>query len=79
MVFSGRPLHSLRVQRKGREMCIRDRVYIAHVTCREALKELIEARGNGVNINGETCTHYLTITKDVLDNPDSVSYTHLVP
>ena len=45
-------------------------VYIAHVTCREALKELIEARGNGVNINGETCTHYLTITKDVLDNPD---------
>ena len=45
-------------------------VYIAHVTCREALKELIEARGNGVNINGETCTHYLTITKDALDNPD---------
>ena len=45
-------------------------LYVAHVTSREALQEIIEAKGNGININGETCTHYLTTTKEVLDNPD---------
>ena len=45
-------------------------LYVAHVTCREALEELLEARGKGINVNGETCTHYLTLTKEVLDNPD---------
>ncbi len=45
-------------------------LYIAHVTSREALAEIIEAKGKGINVNGETCTHYLTTTKDVLDNPD---------
>ena len=45
-------------------------LYIVHVTCREALKEIQEAKGKGINVNGETCTHYLTVTKDVLDHPD---------
>ena len=45
-------------------------LYIAHVTSREALDEIVYARGRGVNVNGETCTHYLTTTKEVLDNPD---------
>lgn len=45
-------------------------LYVAHVTCIEALKEIEEARGKGINVNGETCTHYLTTTKEVLDNPN---------
>lgn len=45
-------------------------LYVAHVTCREAMDQIREAKGNGININGETCTHYLTTTKEVLENPD---------
>lgn len=45
-------------------------LYIAHMTCREALKELLEAKGKGIRVSAETCTHYLTKTKKALDNPD---------
>ena len=45
-------------------------LYIAHVTSREAMAEIQEAKGKGINVNGESCTHYLTTTKEVLDNPD---------
>lgn len=45
-------------------------LYIVHVTCKEALQEIQEAQGKGINVGGETCTHYLTVTKDVLDDPD---------
>lgn len=45
-------------------------LHIAHVTCKEALTEINKAKGNGIRIDGETCTHYVTTTKDVLDNPD---------
>lgn len=45
-------------------------LYVVHVTCREALEELRHARARGINVNGETCTHYLTVTKDALDNED---------
>ena len=34
------------------------------------MDQIREAKGNGININGETCTHYLTTTKEVLENPD---------
>lgn len=45
-------------------------LYIAHMTCREALAQLQAAKGTGQRVYGETCTHYLTTTKEVLDNPD---------
>ena len=45
-------------------------LYVVHVTCREALEELLEAKGKGIRVSGETCTHYLTRTKKELDNPD---------
>ena len=45
-------------------------LHIAHMTCREALAILREAKGKGIRVTGETCTHYLTTTKEVLDNPD---------
>ena len=40
------------------------------MTCREAIAELQKAKGTGQRVSGETCTHYLTTTKEVLDNPD---------
>ncbi|WP_324824182.1 dihydropyrimidinase [Sinanaerobacter sp. ZZT-01] len=45
-------------------------LYIAHMTCREALAALQQAKGTNQKVFGETCTHYLTTTKEVLDNPD---------
>ena len=38
-------------------------LHIAHMTCREALAILREAKGKGIRVTGETCTHYLTTTK----------------
>ena len=31
-------------------------LYVAHVTSREAMDEIQEAKGKGINVNGETCT-----------------------
>ena len=45
-------------------------LYIAHMTCRPALEALLQAKGTGQRVYGETCTHYLTTTKEALDNPD---------
>jgi dihydropyrimidinase len=45
-------------------------LYIAHMTCRGALKALQESKGTNQKVFGETCTHYLITTKEVLDNPD---------
>lgn len=33
-------------------------LYIAHMTCRPALKALLQAKGTGQRVYGETCTHY---------------------
>ena len=43
-------------------------VMIVHMTCREALKELKESGYS--KAYGETCTHYMLATKELLDNPD---------
>lgn len=45
-------------------------LYVVHITCREAVETVQEAQGKGQPVMGETCTHYLTITKEVLENPD---------
>jgi dihydropyrimidinase len=44
-------------------------VYIVHLTCREALEEVIRGRQRGVDVLAETCTQYLYTTKDDLDRP----------
>jgi dihydropyrimidinase len=44
-------------------------LYIVHVTSADALKEIAHARRMGFPILGETCPHYLLLTKDALQRP----------
>ncbi len=44
-------------------------VYIVHVTCSESLREIEQARHEGVRVFGETCPHYLLLTKEELARP----------
>jgi dihydropyrimidinase len=44
-------------------------LYIVHLTCGEALDELIRGKRRGVDVLAETCTQYLYTTKDDLDRP----------
>ncbi|NBB71168.1 MAG: dihydropyrimidinase [Alphaproteobacteria bacterium] len=43
---------------------------IFHVSCTEALAEIRRARAAGVKLFAETCTHYLTLTRDALARDD---------
>jgi len=45
-------------------------IYIVHVTCKEALKEVERARSEGQRVCGETCTHYLTLDDSNLKKPN---------
>lgn len=45
-------------------------LYVVHLTCEEALDELLRGRRRGVNVLAETCTHYLYVTKDDLGRDD---------
>lgn len=45
------------------------RLYVVHVTCREALAEVAAARQRGQAVLAETCTHYLLFTAADLDRP----------
>ena len=45
-------------------------IYIAHVTCKEALEEIARAREAGQRVCGETCTHYLTLDASNLAKPN---------
>ena len=44
--------------------------YIVHVTCRQAVEALANARGSGVEIIGETCPQYLLLDESVYSQPD---------
>ncbi len=45
-------------------------VYIVHVTCREAIDAIRQARTNGQKVFGETCPHYLLLSEDDLRRPN---------
>lgn len=45
-------------------------IYIVHLTCEEALEEVLRGRLRGVDALAETCTQYLYTTKEDLDRPD---------
>ncbi|MCC6791370.1 MAG: dihydropyrimidinase [Thermomicrobiales bacterium] len=45
-------------------------LYVVHLTCREALEEVMRGRMRGVDVVAETCTQYLYITEDDLDRPE---------
>jgi dihydropyrimidinase len=45
-------------------------IYIVHLTCREALDAVAEARRRGQVVMAETCTQYLLLDDSVYDQPD---------
>ncbi len=45
-------------------------IYIVHVTCKEALEEIVRAQEAGQKVSGETCTHYLTLDSSNLKKPN---------
>jgi dihydropyrimidinase len=44
-------------------------IYIVHVTCKEALEAISQARSRGQTVFGETCTQYLLLDDDVYQKP----------
>ena len=44
-------------------------LFVVHVTCEEAVREIRAARDRGLPIFGETCIQYLYLTVDDLDRP----------
>lgn len=44
-------------------------VYVAHVTCRETLAAIAQARARGQRVVAETCLQYLALTSACLDQP----------
>jgi dihydropyrimidinase len=45
-------------------------LYVVHLSCQEALDEVMRGRTRGVDVQAETCTQYLYITEEDLDRPD---------
>jgi|WetSurMetagenome_2_1015567.scaffolds.fasta_scaffold24626_3 dihydropyrimidinase len=54
-------------------------VYIVHVTCEEALWEVIAAASRGVHVTAETCPQYLLLTVDQLAAPDGAKFVLTPP
>ncbi len=45
-------------------------IYVVHVTCKEAVDSIAEARKNGQIVFGETCPQYLLLNDSVYDTSD---------
>lgn len=45
-------------------------VYIVHLSCADALAEIVTAKARGWPVYAETCPHYLTLTDDRYTPPD---------
>lgn len=45
-------------------------LYVAHVTCKEAVDEIGKAMARGQKVCGETCTHYLVLDESNLAKPN---------
>lgn len=45
-------------------------LYIVHLSCRQALEEVAEAKARGEPVYAETCPHYLTFTDELYAEPD---------
>mgnify|MGYP003288122154 CR=1 FL=1 len=45
-------------------------LYVVHVSCKEAIDPIAQARTNDWHAWGETCTQYLFIDETALDQPD---------
>lgn len=45
-------------------------LYVVHVTCREAVEQIAEARSKGIRVWGETCPQYLVLDQSYMAKPD---------
>jgi dihydropyrimidinase len=48
-------------------------VYVVHLSCAAALRQVAEAKASGVRAYAETCPHYLTLTEERYDEPDPLA------
>jgi dihydropyrimidinase len=55
------------------------RLYIVHMSTREALRALIDGRQRGVNVSGETCPQYLLLNREYLDGENGHLFTCVPP
>lgn len=46
------------------------KLYVVHVTCKEAVDEIIRAREKGYQVYGETCPPYLVLDQTALEKPN---------
>ena len=46
------------------------KLYVVHVTCKEAVDEIIKAREKGYDVYGETCPPYLVLDQTALEKPN---------
>lgn len=49
-------------------------IYFFHLTTKESVALVRKAKQEGVDVIAETCTHYLTLTKDKNDGDDGILY-----
>jgi dihydropyrimidinase len=49
---------------------VKSPLYIVHLSCREALHHVREAKSHGQAVFAETCPHYLTLAEDCYEGPD---------
>ncbi len=49
-------------------------IYIFHLSTGEGVQLVRQARHNGQPVLAETCTHYLTLNRDLLDRPDGLHW-----
>ncbi|MBP2077131.1 dihydropyrimidinase [Oceanobacillus polygoni] len=45
-------------------------LYVVHVTCKEAVEQIAEARSKGFSVYGETCPQYLVLDQTYLEKPN---------
>lgn len=51
------------------------KLFIVHLSSEEGINMVGAARGEGLDILAETCTHYLTLTEDMLKREDGLKWT----
>ena len=68
------------VENRAIERCIQiasdtgGRLFIVHLTTAEGVQMVGAARGNGVDVLAETCTHYLAFTDEMLRRDDGIKW-----
>ncbi|RKQ34686.1 dihydropyrimidinase [Oceanobacillus halophilus] len=45
-------------------------LYVVHVTCKEAVEQIAEARSKGFSVYGETCPQYLVLDQTYMEKPN---------